>query len=104
INSKECAETIYEVISRQHNSAYISFFAKPCSFFYGTAMNDGTSDLDLPTLYAPKLSKVSANHLLFQITKILRDFNFCTALPHQTPIRVHSRSALRGLIPIVDKG
>jgi len=97
VDPKSCARAIHSLIASYPNSSNISFYAKPCSFFYGTALRDGSSDLDLPTIRLQGRERRKST-LLKEIEHILKKFNFCTDLPHQTPIISTRTQSLRPLI------
>lgn len=100
IDSRSCARAIQKLIASYPNSSNISFYAKPCSLFYGTALRDGSSDVDLPTIRLQSTKKQKCI-LLKKIEYILKKFHFCTDLPHQTPIISTKTQSLR---PVIENG
>jgi hypothetical protein len=79
-----------------------SMYAKECSLFYGTAMRDGSSDVDFPTLVLPA-GRASAP-LLSRVERLLKRYGFSTELPHQAPITAASRRMPPGFLPLIEAG
>lgn len=103
INSEACARALCKHIVLKPNSKEIDLYAKPCSFFYGTAMRDGSSDVDLPTLFI-RNDVSSAPSLLGGIKAVLERYGFSTELPHQTPVFLKKQRTIKSLRPIIEKG
>ncbi len=100
IDSISCTQKLNKAISHYPSPRKVSLYAKACSFFYGTAMKDGSSDVDLPTLrFSGRMLR--KKELLKRIELILNEFGFSTKLPHQTPI-ISTRTRL--LLPIIKNG
>lgn len=100
INSKECVQKISKLISSHPDAKKISFYAKPCSFFYSTAMRDGSSDIDVPTLYFDRTVR-NKNILLKKIEIILKKYRFSLDSPHQTPV---ISTKIQSLYPVIKNG
>lgn len=94
INSQLCVSELHRVFASEEKPEDMSFYAKPCSFFYGTAVRDGSSDVDFPTVFAPALNNVATELLLEKLKLVLEKYGFCTGLPHQTPVVVRSSELL----------
>lgn len=103
VDTEGCARRLHKVILENKKAEKISLHIKPCSFFYGTAMRDGSSDVDLPTITSSKLRNSSS--LMRKIFFTLRNFGFSMMLPHQTPVLKKNLGDLRKLLaPVVIKG
>lgn len=103
VDTARCARDLQRLVRRHPQADQLRFAAKPCSFFYGTAMRDGSSDIDLPTLWAPQPIR-QRRRLLAGIEGILRRYRLSVVLPHQTPIVTPHRRELRRLRSIVEGG
>ncbi len=81
----------------------LSIFAKNSSFFYGTALKRGVSDIDLLTIHGSKIKKEKLKKFAEKLMATLKKNGFAVDLPHQVPI-IGTAKTTDGFYPIIKKG
>lgn len=106
IDSMQFAEELEKFLSKNFNKEKrkISIFAKNSSFFYGTALRRGVSDIDFMTI-CTSLCQKKKKKILQGIKQLLKKSGFSINLPHQMPI-IEKISKIKegGFRPIIKNG